>query len=51
MIGPEGGFTPGELREAEKRGFLKAGMGRRILKSETASIVGATLLQFLAGDL
>ena len=51
LVGPEGGFTDGEVRKAKEAGFLSAGLGKRILRAETASIVGAALLQFRFGDL
>ena len=45
-IGPEGGFSDGEIREALEAGFTAVGMGRRRLRTETAAIVAvASLLQ------
>ena len=37
MIGPEGGFEPDEAREAVLRGMKAAGLGKRILRTETAA--------------
>ncbi|NOZ26114.1 MAG: 16S rRNA (uracil(1498)-N(3))-methyltransferase [Nitrospirae bacterium] len=51
MVGPEGGFTDEEIRQAEAVGFIGAGLGRRTLRAETASIVGAAIIQFVLGDL
>ncbi|VAX31015.1 16S rRNA (uracil(1498)-N(3))-methyltransferase [hydrothermal vent metagenome] len=51
MVGPEGGFTDMEVQGAKESGFISAGLGKRILRAETASIAGAVLLQFLFGDL
>jgi 16S rRNA (uracil1498-N3)-methyltransferase len=51
MVGPEGGFTDKEIQGAKEFGFISAGLGKRILRAETASISGAVLLQFLFGDL
>lgn len=51
MVGPEGGFTDKEVQWARESGFISAGLGKRILRAETASISGAVLLQFLFGDL
>jgi 16S rRNA (uracil1498-N3)-methyltransferase len=51
MVGPEGGFTEDEVRRAKDAGFIVVGLGRRILRSETASIAGTVLLQFLLGDI
>ena len=37
MIGPEGGFEPREAEEAVKGGMKPAGLGNRILRTETAA--------------
>ncbi len=37
VIGSEGGFSPEEAAAAEMRGFAMTGLGRRILRTETAS--------------
>jgi len=37
-IGPEGGWTPYELKMLTEHGFELVGMGRRILRSDTATI-------------
>lgn len=37
LIGPEGGFSEAEVALAESRGILPAGLGPRILRTETAS--------------
>ncbi len=50
-IGPEGGFSSAEIREARKAGFRTAGLGPRILKAETAAPAACTLLQHYFGDL
>ncbi len=50
-VGPEGGWTPGEIEHLREAGFLPLRLGPRILRTETAAIVSAALLQFLAGDL
>ncbi len=51
LIGPEGGFTLEEIDEAEDSGFIKASLGPRILRSETAVVAVSTLLQHYFGDL
>lgn len=38
FIGPEGGFTPGEIEDAVGAGLLPVSLGTRILRAETASI-------------
>ena len=37
MIGPEGGFEPEEAALAVEAGMNEAGLGRRILRTETAA--------------
>jgi 16S rRNA (uracil1498-N3)-methyltransferase len=37
-IGPEGGFSPGELAAASAAGWQSASLGQRILRVETAAI-------------
>jgi 16S rRNA (uracil1498-N3)-methyltransferase len=51
LIGPEGGFTAAEVAAAGKAGFLPVALGPRLLRTETAAIVGTALLQGLLGDL
>ncbi len=43
FIGPEGGFSAGEIALAERAGALPVTLGPRILRAETAAIVAATL--------
>lgn len=43
VIGPEGGFTPEEVKTAESLGYTAVTLGRRILRAETASVVALTL--------
>ncbi|HEX9006762.1 MAG TPA: RsmE family RNA methyltransferase [Bacteroidota bacterium] len=50
-VGPEGGFTEEEAREAAGAGFLFAGLGPRRLRAETAAIVATALCTLLTcGD-
>jgi 16S rRNA (uracil1498-N3)-methyltransferase len=49
--GPEGGFSPDELRLAESAEFLRICLGPRVLRTETAPVVALSLLQYLMGDL
>ncbi|TGU94511.1 RsmE family RNA methyltransferase, partial [Mesorhizobium sp. M00.F.Ca.ET.186.01.1.1] len=48
LIGPEGGFTPEEVAQAESKGFLPVSLGPRILRTETASqyVLAAASYQF-----
>jgi 16S rRNA (uracil1498-N3)-methyltransferase len=51
MVGPEGGFTEGEVEVAKKEGFVPVKLGQRILRTETAAIVTVGILQYELGDL
>ncbi len=51
LVGPEGGFTGPEVEEAMQAGFRPVSLGPRLLRTETASIVGAALVQQTFGDL
>ena len=51
MIGPEGGWSDEELKQASANGFKIVTLGGRILRAETAAIAVATLLQHRFGDL
>jgi len=51
LIGPEGGLSDGEILAAQNRGFIAAGLGPRVLRTETAPLVAITLLQASCGDL
>ena len=46
LIGPEGGWTDGELKSAEQHGFALVGLGSTILKAETAAVVGTALIRY-----
>jgi len=50
-VGPEGGFTAREAEAAQSCGFEPIGLGRRILRAETAAVTALGLVQFLWGDL
>lgn len=50
-IGPEGGFSEKEVTLAEENGYIALGLGKRILRAETASVVGLALLQSHFGDI
>jgi 16S rRNA (uracil1498-N3)-methyltransferase len=51
VVGPEGGLTPQEVARGELYGFLAVGLGKRVLRTETAGVVAVALLQYRFGDL
>jgi 16S rRNA (uracil1498-N3)-methyltransferase len=51
VVGPEGGLTADELATCQAAGALRAGLGPRTLRAETAAIAVVALLQGLVGDL
>ena len=51
LVGPEGGFSKAEIQVAEEAGFRRAGLGPRILRTETAPIAALSILGFVLGDL
>ncbi len=46
LIGPEGDFTPDEIERAFQQGFVPVSLGETRLRTETAGVVAAVLLQF-----
>lgn len=44
LVGPEGGFTPGELEQAAARGGNLVGLGHGVLRVETAAVAAGVLL-------
>ena len=50
-IGPEGGFTDGEVCSMTEAGMKTVSLGRRILRADTAGIAALTLVQAAMGDL
>lgn len=51
LVGPEGGFAAEEVAVARAQGFLPVSLGPRILRTETAAISAATVIQYALGDL
>ena len=49
LIGPEGGLSDHEISLAERAGLKAAGLGPRILRTETAGLVALSTLQWLWG--
>ena len=50
VIGPEGGFTPAEVAAAEDAGATVAGLGPRILRSESVALAAAAVVLSQTGD-
>lgn len=51
LIGPEGGWGEREREWAERYGAEPVGLGRLVLRTETAGLAAAAILQWEAGDL
>ncbi|MCF6289619.1 MAG: 16S rRNA (uracil(1498)-N(3))-methyltransferase [Desulfobacterales bacterium] len=51
LVGPEGGFSEQEVLQAIAAGFIPVGLGRRLLRAETASLAVVAILQYLLGNL
>ncbi|MBR2189246.1 MAG: 16S rRNA (uracil(1498)-N(3))-methyltransferase [Eubacterium sp.] len=47
LIGPEGGFEPGEADAAVQSGFQAITLGKRILRTETAGLAVLSVLMYL----
>jgi len=45
LIGPEGDFTPDEVRHAETAGFISVSLGTSRLRTETAALVATHLMR------
>lgn len=50
MIGPEGGWTPAEEQAALEAGVQTITLGKRVLRTETASLAALAAMQVLWGD-
>ena len=46
MIGPEGGFSENELKLVHETSFRQVLLGQARLRTETAAIVAASVLNF-----
>jgi 16S rRNA (uracil1498-N3)-methyltransferase len=51
VVGPEGGVSQEEVDQARRAGFIAINLGRRILRSETASLCFLSILQYELGDI
>ncbi len=50
LIGSEGGFSKEEVNTVVEKGFLRASLGPRILRTETAAIEAISIVQYELGD-
>jgi 16S rRNA (uracil1498-N3)-methyltransferase len=50
LTGPEGGFADQEREASQAAGFIPVRLGRRILRTETASLAALAAVQMLWGD-
>jgi len=50
LIGPEGGLSEKEVTTAENAGYKSLLLGKRILRTETASLAAIANMQLLWGD-
>jgi 16S rRNA (uracil1498-N3)-methyltransferase len=51
VVGPEGGFAPEEAEEAKTAGAVWIGLGKRILRTETAALYALACLAYEAGEM
>lgn len=51
FVGPEGGFSAAEVEIARQHGIVPVGLGRRILRAETAALVATAAILYHFGEL
>lgn len=51
FIGPEGGWAPEEVRQAQAHGVQPVSLGPRILRAETAGVVAAAAILYAGGEM
>ncbi|MBP1904295.1 16S rRNA (uracil1498-N3)-methyltransferase [Paenibacillus turicensis] len=51
VVGPEGGFSEAEVLAAEAAGAISIGLGRRILRTETAAMAALTCIMYESGEM
>ena len=47
VIGPEGGFTESEEKNLIDNGFISTSFGRRVLRTETASLYALSIINYI----
>ena len=50
IVGPEGGFDPKEVQQAKDQGCVSFGLGKNILRSETAALIAAAIVSYELGN-
>jgi 16S rRNA (uracil1498-N3)-methyltransferase len=51
FVGPEGGFTSAEIELARQHDIVPVGLGKRILRAETAGLVATSAIMYEKGEL
>lgn len=51
LIGPEGGFDPAEIEKIHAAGIQSVGLGKRILRTETAGEAVLSMVMYEIGDI
>jgi len=51
IVGPEGGFTEKEIGHARNAGIVPIGLGKRVLRTETAGLAAVSAIMFERGEL
>ena len=51
LIGPEGGLDPAEVEKLRQSGIPTVGLGRRILRTETAAEAVLSMIMYEIGDI
>lgn len=51
LLGPEGGFSKGEVELASRSGYQSVSLGPRILRAETATVAAIAIVRYLTGDM
>ncbi|HEV8131204.1 MAG TPA: 16S rRNA (uracil(1498)-N(3))-methyltransferase [Acidobacteriota bacterium] len=49
LVGPEGGWSKGELRAATDEGFEPVSLGSQVLRAETAPIYALSVIRYVTG--
>lgn len=47
IVGAEGGFSENEVKFANQQGYVNVGLGKRILRSETAAVYALSVIAFI----